>query len=90
MAINPKMIGMALNASAERSRPYEPSEKLLMRLNARYAHETGFAFIHAVQNPKAGNVAVFIIANDGKPLALEDDAALFPSDGLIGRINLLR
>jgi hypothetical protein len=68
---------------------YSPMEKLLMRLNVPRGDKYPFDFMNAVDNPNGGNVVVFIIVN-GKPLVLEDDRIIFPSDSLIGRLNLLR
>ena len=68
---------------------YSPMQKLMMRLNLDAGETIGFDYIVAVPNPKAGNVIVFII-KEGQPLQLEDDAALFPTDSLIGRLNTLR
>jgi hypothetical protein len=40
-------------------------------------------------NPSKENVLVFIV-KDGVALTLEDEIPLFPSDSLLGKINLLR
>lgn len=68
---------------------YTVAEKLMMRLNIARNETHSFDFMQAVENPKGGNVIVFII-NNGQPIHLEDDPVMFPSDRLIGQINTLR
>lgn len=68
---------------------YSLVEKLHMRLNVDKYSSLPFTHIHAVENPEGGNVVIFIIQG-GKPVTLEDDLNLFPSDRLISQLNLIR
>lgn len=70
--------------------PYAPMEKLLMRLNVRESSQSGFNYIAAIANSEKQNVVVFIITKTGEALHVEDDGALFPTDGLVARLNILR
>jgi hypothetical protein len=76
-------------ARSNQSRPYTPMDKLKVRLNLHPNEQGPFQHMSAVENFAKGNVVVFLIVN-GTPMMLEDDAPLFPSDGLIGKLNTLR
>lgn len=72
------------------ARGYSPIEKLLMRLNVRESSQSGFNYLAAVENSAKENVVVFLITKTGEALHVEDDRALFPTDGLVARLNILR
>jgi len=82
-------LGGAQQAGAT-ARGYSPIEKLLMRLNARESLQSGFNYLTAVENSAKENVVVFLITKTGEALHVEDDRALFPTDGLVARLNILR
>ena len=50
---------------------------------------TPFQFIEAVRAVGGGKTYVFVLTRDGKPVTLEDDSPLFPSDQLITQLRLL-
>ena len=81
--------GVAMQAGSA-ARGYSPIEKLLMRLNVRESSQSGFNYLGAVENSAKENVVVFLITKNGEALHVEDDRALFPTDGLVARLNILR
>ena len=48
-----------------------------------------FQFIEAVRTNDNSKVYIFVLTRDGKPVTLEDDSPLFPSDQLITQLRLL-
>lgn len=74
----------------EKAVPMDPMQQIAMRM--RWGSEpgriivTGFEFIQAYVKD---NVAVVFIVHGGKPVTIEDDAGLFPSDALITKLRLL-
>lgn len=50
---------------------------------------TPFQFIEAVRAGDGSKVFVFVLTRDGRPVTLEDDSPLFPSDQLITQLRLL-
>lgn len=59
---------------------------IAMRLHLPEGSAVPFPYFSTAMD--AGKVFVFILI-DGQPVTLSDDAAIFPSDGLIGQIRLL-
>jgi hypothetical protein len=69
-------------------RRYSDVEKIGMRLDIPPGPMMGFDSIHVA--PMAdGKKVVFLIVN-GKPMMIEDDEHLFPSDTLITQLRILR
>lgn len=69
-------------------RRYSDIEKIGMRLDTHPGPMMGFDSIHVA--PMAdGKKVVFLIVN-GKPMMIEDDEHLFPSDTLITQLRILR
>lgn len=75
-------------AQAVSNSGYSPMQKLYMRLNMKPSDDP-WDYLNAVDNPKGENVVVFLI-KDGKPLTFEDERGMFPTDSLVGKLNLLR
>jgi hypothetical protein len=69
-------------------RRYSDVEKIGMRLDTPPGPMMGFDSIHVAPMGDSKKV-VFLIVN-GKPLMIEDDEHLFPSDTLITQLRLLR
>jgi hypothetical protein len=69
-------------------RRYSDVEKIGMRLDIPPGPMMGFDSIHVAPMGDSKKV-VFLIVN-GKPLMIEDDEHLFPSDTLITQLRLLR
>jgi hypothetical protein len=72
--------------------PYTLMQKLCMRLNVRPINieSSGFEHISAVNNRVTGTVVVFVITASGGAVSISDEAPLFPSDALLGKLNTLR
>lgn len=80
----------AQNAGNPTSPPrYSPMEKLMARLDVRHGSQLPFDYIYAHVCAAKDHVIVFLI-KDGEPITLLDEIPLFPSDSLIGKLNLLR
>lgn len=65
-----------------------PRAKIAMRLDVPEGSSLGFQHIDAL-GLNDEKMVVFLIV-DGKPMYIEDDRALFPSDTLITQLRILR
>jgi len=66
----------------------ELRKMVAMRLHIRDGEILPFLFIEC--HRRDDKVFVFVVPNKGHPVILEDDFPLFPSDGLISQIIMLK
>jgi len=91
----PTYLGAGYGAAAGVDTPaqnrayYSNEQKLMMRLNVPNINELPFKGLSVVANPGKQEIVVFFIYND-QPMYMTDGEALFPSDALIGKLNLMR
>jgi hypothetical protein len=75
-------------------RPYTPEEKLAMRMGWGRVGDGNWAsgFEHVAIHTSAAStvVHVWVISKTGQAITMEDEAALFPSDTFITKLNLLK
>lgn len=91
MVVPAGMLGqyMGQDVGQRRLPQYTHMQKLLMRLNMHPGDTAPFHALHIAHIPAAQTVAVFFVYNN-KPIVFEDGEALFPSDGLIGKLSAMR
>jgi hypothetical protein len=75
-------------------RPYTVEERLAMRMGWGRPEECKWApeFEHAAMHtaPTRNMVFIWVITKDGQSVVLEDEAPLFPSDGLVTKLNMMK
>lgn len=75
-------------------RPYTPEEKLSMRMGWPRLEDGCWApgFEHVAVHSVAAStlVHVWVITKDGQSVVLEDEAGLFPSDGFVTKLNMIK
>lgn len=90
----PSSLGSPIIAQQARPRPYTPEEKLAMRMGWGRVGDGNWAsgFAHVAIHTSAAStvVHVWVISKDGQAVTMEDEAALFPSDTLITKLNLMK
>jgi hypothetical protein len=74
-------------AANNQQRSPTPRDKIMMRLDLPEGRRT-FDYIHA-QKSKSGDRYFVMILHDDKPVVIEDEASLFPSDALITQLRLI-
>ncbi len=62
---------------------------LAMRMRWQEGMTTGFEHV-AVHGNGGDKVHIWAITKDGQSLTIEDDAALYPSDTLVTKLNMLK
>ena len=80
-------------SASNKPRPYTLEESLAMRMRWRRADNLvaeGFSHIAIHSAPASTVVHVWVITKDGQATTIEDDVALFPSDALVTKLNLLK
>lgn len=63
-------------------------EMIAMRMRWYEGECSGFA--HIAVHMAGDKVHTWVITNDGQAITIEDDAAMFPSDALITKLNMLK
>jgi len=80
------------NASYHQTNTFSYEQMILMRMNGpqapRYLDGSSFDFLAAYR--LSDEKMVVFVCNEGKYVALEDDATLFPSDSLVTQLRMIR
>jgi hypothetical protein len=85
----PDMPQTSMTWDAEYESPDSLVRQILIRLKAQYDNGHAICFQHIAAFKAGDRVLVFVVAN-GLPVTLEDEFELFPSDGLVTKLRLLR
>jgi hypothetical protein len=94
MSLSLTALGGSSYPAQSKPRLYAPEEKLAMRMGWGRVGENSWApgFEHVAIHTSATStvVHVWVISKTGQAITMEDEAALFPSDTFITKLNLLK
>jgi hypothetical protein len=82
-----------ITRSAQAKRAFTNDEMLCMRMRwptPVHGQDWHLGFSHVATHNVGDKVHVWVITKDAQSAVLEDDAAIFPSDALITKLNMLK
>lgn len=69
--------------------PSFPSNREMLKMRMRWQN-WGEGFEHIDVHQQGDKVHIWIIANDGQSIVLEDEGPLFPSDAIVTKLNMIK